>query len=79
MTVAGKILTMGYAIFYVPLFLYVMTVLFQSNLERLRKADERIEKEVKTVEKDVGEVRDMIEDTTIMAPRSQKRRIIAKK
>lgn len=70
---------MGYAIFYVPLFLYVMTVLFQSNLERLRKADERIEKEVKTVEKDVGEVRDMIEDTTTMATRSQKRRIIAKK
>jgi voltage-gated potassium channel len=54
MTTAGKILTMCYAIFYVPLFLYVMTLLFQSHLDRLRRADERIEREVKVVEKDVG-------------------------
>jgi sensor domain CHASE-containing protein len=60
MTVAGKILTMGYAIFYVPLFLYVMTVLFQSRLEKLRIADERIEKEVQHVEKDVEIILDEV-------------------
>ena len=53
MTIAGKIITMGYAVFYVPLFLYVMTVLFQSSLQRVREIDERIDKEVQHVEKDV--------------------------
>jgi voltage-gated potassium channel len=40
-TTAGKIITMGYAVFYVPLFLYVMTVLFQSSLAKVKAEDER--------------------------------------
>jgi Ion channel len=55
-TTAGKILTMGYAIFYVPLFLYVMTVLFQSSLQRIRVQDEILEREMDSVEKDVNEI-----------------------
>lgn len=53
MTVAGKILTMGYAIFYVPLFLYAMTLVFQIHFQRIREADERLEREMQHVEKDV--------------------------
>jgi voltage-gated potassium channel len=52
-TTAGKVLTMGYAIFYVPLFLYVMTVLFQSNLTRVKLQDEILEQEMHDVERDV--------------------------
>jgi Ion channel len=55
-TTAGKVLTMGYAIFYVPLFLYVMTVLFQSSLQRIRVQDELLEREMDHVEKDVNEI-----------------------
>ena len=69
-TVAGKILTMCYAIFYVPLFLYVMTLLFQSRFQRIQEADARLEKDIKHVEKDVEVILDEM-------PR--KRRIIAKK
>jgi hypothetical protein len=58
MTSAGKILTMGYAIFYVPLFLYVMTILFQSNLHKLRQSDEILHKEISDVESDVGIILD---------------------
>ena len=53
MTVAGKILTMGYAIFYVPLFLYTMNVVFQANFQRIRVQDELLEKEMRNVEADV--------------------------
>lgn len=67
MTVAGKILTMGYAIFYVPLFLYVMTLIFQSNLQKLRLSDEILHREISDVESDVGIILDdmkrKIEDT----------------
>lgn len=82
MTVAGKILTMGYAIFYVPLFLYVMTVLFQSRLEKLRIADERIEKEVQHVEKDVEIILDEVTHDTSEPSRwstPKKRKLLAKK
>ncbi len=82
MTVAGKILTMGYAIFYVPLFLYVMTVLFQSRLEKLRIADERIEKEVQHVEKDVEIILDEVTHESSDSNRwslPKKRKLIAKK
>jgi uncharacterized protein (DUF2062 family) len=56
MTTAGKVLTMGYAIFYVPLFLYAMTVLFQSSLQRVKLRDEMIEREIEHVERDVTEI-----------------------
>ncbi len=69
-TTAGKILTMGYAIFYVPLFLYVMTILFQSNLQKLKIKDELLERELHTVEEDVKE---------IMNPLPVKKKYIAKK
>ena len=71
MTVAGKILTMGYAIFYVPLFLYVMTILFQSNLQRLKTNDELMERQLHNVEEDVREI---IDATTPV-----KKKYIAKK
>ena len=72
MTVAGKILTMGYAIFYVPLFLYVMTLIFQSNLQKLRLSDEMLHREISDVESDVGIILDdmkrKIEDTGWVEP-----------
>jgi hypothetical protein len=52
-TVAGKILTMGYAVFYVPLFLYAMTLLFQMNFEKIRQQDAILEREMHDVEADV--------------------------
>jgi hypothetical protein len=75
---------MMYAIFYVPLFLYVMTLLFQSRLERLRLADERIEHEVRHVEKDVeiilDEVRHEIPHTQTSPEKTKTHRhLIAKK
>lgn len=69
-TIAGKWLTMGYAIFYVPLFLYVMTVLFQSSLHRIRMQDERIHEEIHDVERDVE---------VILDEKPRKKRMIAKK
>jgi hypothetical protein len=53
MTLAGKIVTMAYAIFYVPLFLYAMTLIFQINFEKIRKQDELLEQELHHVEADV--------------------------
>lgn len=92
MTVAGKILTMIYAVFYVPLFLYVMTLLFQLNLNRLRLADELIKKEIKNVEIDVWVILDDLEkkqptseysekedSPTRETPKPRKRHLIAKK
>jgi Ion channel len=55
-TIAGKILTMGYAVFYVPLFLYTMNVLFQSRFDQIRLTDERLEREMHDVEADVGAI-----------------------
>ncbi|GAB0174664.1 MAG: hypothetical protein HHAS10_05430 [Candidatus Altimarinota bacterium] len=93
MTVAGKWLTMGYAIFYVPLFLYVMTLLFQSNLHKLRQSDEILHKEITDVESDVNIILDgmkqAIEDTGGVEPgntgepkhhhkKPRKRKLIAK-
>jgi voltage-gated potassium channel len=57
-TVGGKIVTMMYAIFYVPLFLYVMTLLYQNNIERLRAHDRRLEDEIREVEADVEAIID---------------------
>ncbi len=54
MTMAGKILTMGYAVFYVPLFLYAMNVVFQANFQRIRAKDELLEREMHKVESDVS-------------------------
>lgn len=53
MTVAGKILTMWYAVFYVPLFLYAMNIMFQSNFKRIRHEDDLLEREMHEVEVDV--------------------------
>jgi Ion channel len=91
-TVAGKWLTMGYAIFYVPLFLYVMTLIFQSNLQKLRLSDELLQKEISDVESDVGIILDdmkrNIETTGWVEPgnngvpkntQKPKRKLIAKK
>lgn len=58
MTTAGKVLTMGYAIFYVPLFLYSMNVIFQANFKRIRHEDEMLERELHNVEADVLSIMD---------------------
>jgi hypothetical protein len=58
MTVAGKIVTMMYAIFYVPLFLYTMNILFQSRFDRIRVEDEKLEREIRDVEADVDAILD---------------------
>ncbi len=58
MTVAGKILTMWYAIFYVPLFLYAMNIVFQSNFQRIRTQDELLERKLHDVEADVNAIID---------------------
>lgn len=63
MTVAGKLVTMTYAVFYVPLFLYAMTLVFQMNFQRLREADERMEKDLENVEKDVEIILDETKKT----------------
>ncbi len=47
---------MWYAIFYVPLFLYVMTILFQSNLQKIKAQDEFLNKELHDVEENVQEI-----------------------
>ena len=57
-TVGGKIVTMMYAIFYVPLFLYVMTLIYQNNIDRLRSQDRRLEDEIREVEADVDAIID---------------------
>ncbi len=72
-TTAGKVVTMAYAIFYVPLFLYTMNILFQSRFDRIRVADERLEREMHDVEADVSAI---IDNEAI---RVKPRRRIAKK
>jgi Ion channel len=58
MTIAGKILTMGYAIFYVPLFLYAMTLMFQSNFQRIHAQDKLLERQLHDVEADIERIMD---------------------
>lgn len=69
---AGKILTMGYAIFYVPLFLYTMNILFQANYQRIKAVDDMLEQELHHVEADVNEI------ITETLPKKRTRRRIAK-
>lgn len=79
MTIAGKILTMGYAIFYVPLFLYAMNILFQANFRRIHHEDVAIEREMYHVEKDVEII---LSDTSHKKKTDiarKKRHLIAKK
>jgi hypothetical protein len=52
----GKILTMFYAIFYVPLFLYAMTLMFQYRFDKIRKHDELLEQEIRHVWSDVEQI-----------------------
>lgn len=61
---------MLYAIFYVPLFLYVMTLIYQNNLERLRVQDQKLERQIHEVEADVEAI---IENTNIENKTPQKR------
>lgn len=49
---------MGYAIFYVPLFLYAATLMFQSRYEKIREQDELLEQEIRHVEADVEAILD---------------------
>ena len=57
-TVEGKILTMGYAIFYVPLFLYTMTLVFQSKFQHIREQEDLLERELHITERNVEEILD---------------------
>ena len=71
-TIGGKIVTMLYAIFYVPLFLYTMNILFQSRFDRIRVADERLERELHDVEADVSAIMDN-EHITPVNPKPRRR------
>lgn len=68
-SIAGKILTMGYAVFYVPLFLYAMTLVFQSNFQKIREKDEYFERTLHNVETDVERI---IEDASVRKRKSTK-------
>jgi Ion channel len=57
-TVGGKIVTMLYAIIYVPLFLYVMTLIYQSKIDRIRRQDSLLEAEMHSVEADIDAIID---------------------
>ena len=52
-TVGGKVLTMIYAVFYVPLFLYVATLMYESRFRSIKAAEARIMSEMHSVEADV--------------------------
>lgn len=56
LTVGGKIVTMLYAVFYVPLFLYVMTLIYQNNIERLRAKDREHDMRIEEIREDIHEV-----------------------
>ena len=56
----GKILTMLYAIIYVPLFLYSMTLVFQGKLQKIHEQEELFERNICKTEKDVERI---IEDS----------------
>jgi uncharacterized protein (DUF2062 family) len=58
MTIAGKVLTMFYAVFYVPLFLYTMNILLQARFDRIRIEDEELEQEMQHVESDINAILD---------------------
>ncbi len=47
---------MLYAVFFVPLFLYVATLMYESRFRRLRLAEEQIEREIHGVEADVNAI-----------------------
>ena len=70
-TIGGKIVTMLYAVFYVPLFLYVMTLLYQNNIEKLRTRDMNLEHNIHKVEADVEAI---IENTAISNIENKKNR-----
>lgn len=56
LTLGGKIVTMLYAVFYVPLFLYVMTLIYQNNIERLRAKDREHDMRIDAIREDIHEV-----------------------
>ncbi len=70
MTIAGKIITMWYAIFYVPLFLYVMTLIYQNNIEKLRAKDKEHDIYISKIRNNIHEVEvnveAIIENTNII-------------
>ncbi|MBP9811822.1 two pore domain potassium channel family protein [Candidatus Gracilibacteria bacterium] len=55
-SIEGKCVTMLYAIFYVPLFLYTMTLLFQTEYKKFHKADEMFSKTLRDTEENVKEI-----------------------
>lgn len=78
---------MLYAIFYVPLFLYVMTLLYQMNIEKLRAKDREHDKYILELQEEISEVEEDLVllgkpesyiDTKERSPR-KKRKLIAKK
>lgn len=56
LSMAGKILTMAYAIFYVPLFLYSMTLIFEGRLKHIHKEEKLFDKTLHDVEEDVERI-----------------------
>lgn len=55
-SVEGKIITMIYAIFYVPLFLYSMSLIFESNLRKMYRHQHELEEKIHETEADVAAI-----------------------
>lgn len=52
----GKMVTMVYAIFYVPLFLYSMSLIFESNVRRIYQKEQELERQLRETEADVNAI-----------------------
>jgi hypothetical protein len=52
---------MLYAVVYVPLFLYSMSLLFETRFHRLRKEEKLFEKSIRDTETDVEKILDISE------------------
>lgn len=57
-TIAGKSLTMCYAILYVPLFLYTMNLIFQTRYQKFHEAEERFDRTLHDTGTNVKEILD---------------------
>ncbi len=52
----GKILTMLYAIIYVPLFLYSMTLIFQGKLQKIHEQEELFDRTIHDTEENIERI-----------------------
>jgi voltage-gated potassium channel len=81
-TIAGKVLTMLYAVFFVPLFLYAMTLMYESRFRKIRNEERKLELEIQEVEANVESILDNTQPEELpqeKTPKKLPRKRIAKK